>query len=108
MIPLQNLCRSNGLPVPIPEHRFAPPRKWRIDYAWPEYKLALEIEGGIWTFGRHVRGKGFLSDIEKYNTLTLLGWYLLRATPQDVQNLKILLLLQKFFSSYPKFQKERL
>ena len=48
-----------GLAAPIREHRFAPPRRWRFDYAWPDRRLALEVEGGTWTGGRHVRGRGY-------------------------------------------------
>jgi hypothetical protein len=46
---LDAVLRAVGLPVPIREHRFAPPRRWRFDYAWPAHRLALEIEGGTWT-----------------------------------------------------------
>lgn len=66
------------MPVPEPEYKFHPDRKWRIDFAWPGLKLAVEIEGGIWTGGRHTRGAGFMADMEKYNALAVLGWRLLR------------------------------
>lgn len=67
-----------GLPVAVQEHRFHPTRKWRIDFCWPEHMLAVEIEGGIYSRGRHGRGSGIAGDIEKSNALTLLGWRLLR------------------------------
>ena len=63
------------------EYRFAPPRRWRFDFAWTEIRLALEIEGGTWVTGRHNRPAGFAKDLEKYNTATLMGWRLLRVTP---------------------------
>ena len=71
-------------PKPIREFVFAPPRKWRFDFAYPEKKIAIEIEGGIWSAGRHTRGKGFESDCEKYNTATLLGWRVYRFTGEMV------------------------
>jgi len=74
------------IPLPVKEFRFAPPRRWRIDYAWPDYKLAVEIEGAVWCQGRHTRGSGFVKDIEKYNSLTLAGWSLLRFTPAQVRS----------------------
>jgi hypothetical protein len=86
----QNSCRSAGLPVPVPEYRFDPTRRWRLDYAWPEHKLALEVEGGVWIRGRHNRGTGFMRDIEKYNALACAGWRLLRCVPDDVRSLAIL------------------
>ena len=79
------LCKAAGLPEPVPEYRFHQKRRWRIDYAWPEHKLAVEIEGGAWVYGRHTRPQGFIRDIEKYNALTLDGWHLLRFTPKQVR-----------------------
>lgn len=67
----------------IPEYKFHPKRRWRIDFAFPEIKLAIEIEGAIWVRGRHTRGSGFIKDMEKYNNLALLGWKLLRFTSQE-------------------------
>ena len=69
---------------PVPEHRFHPTRKWRIDVALPSESLAIEIDGGTWSGGRHVRGAGFVKDMEKHNALTELGWRLLRYTPAQV------------------------
>lgn len=60
------------------EYRFAPPRRWRFDFAWPLERVAVEIEGGIWTGGRHVSVKGFVSDCDKYNAAVLDGWAVLR------------------------------
>lgn len=70
--------RALKLPATTREHKFHPVRKWRIDFAWPGRKLAVEIEGGIWTQGRHTRGAGVRADMEKYNSLASLGWTLLR------------------------------
>ncbi len=87
-------AKAYGLPEPIPEYRFDPSRQWRIDWAFVCAKnlksgfvrVALEIEGGIWSGGRHVRGKGFLGDMEKYNEAAILGWRVLRVTPQQVES----------------------
>ena len=66
------------------EHQFAPPRRWRFDFAWPAQKVAVEMEGGIWTRGAHTRGKHFRSDAEKYNAATIAGWRVLRYTTNDL------------------------
>lgn len=86
-------CRAKGLPEPTAEYCFAPPRRWRFDWCWPDAKIVLEVEGGIWTGGRHTRGAGFLRDLEKYNQATLMGWRVLRTTPQTLKSRETLSLL---------------
>lgn len=65
---------------PVTEYRFARPRRWRFDFAWPDLRIAVEIEGGVYTRGRHVRPGGYQGDIEKYNAAVLAGWRVLRYT----------------------------
>src|SRR5262249_13635323 len=84
-----------GVPTPEPEYRFAPPRRWRFDWAWPGLLLAVEREGGVWTQGRHVRPSGFIKDIEKYNTAALLGWMLIRYTPAMERDGRALALVER-------------
>jgi very-short-patch-repair endonuclease len=85
-LPLDRQCEYVGLPVPTPELRFAPPRRWRFDFAFEPQKLAVEIEGGAFSRGRHTRGAGFIADMEKYNTAVALGWKVLRFTPSQVKD----------------------
>jgi len=68
------------LPAPTREWRFHPKRRWRFDFAWPDCLVAVECEGGIWSQGRHVRGRGFENDCWKYSTAAALGWKVLRVT----------------------------
>lgn len=77
-------CRAQKLPEPTAEHRFHPERRWRFDYAFVERKIAVEVEGGIYTRGRHVRPKGFIGDMSKYNEAQSLGWKVLRFSPQQI------------------------
>jgi very-short-patch-repair endonuclease len=66
------------------EYTFARGRRWRFDIALEDQHIGIEIEGGAWTRGRHTRGAGFIADLEKYNNATMLGWRVLRFTPQQV------------------------
>lgn len=77
----RRLLDEANLPAPEAEFVFHPSRKWRLDYAWPAAKLGLEVEGGVWTGGKHGRGSGIVKDMEKSNGLALCGWRLLRVTP---------------------------
>jgi hypothetical protein len=87
------------LPEWEPEFRFHPVRKWRFDYAWPMFKVAVEIEGGIWVRGAHVRGGHFLSDAEKYNNAGLLGWRVFRFTPRQLRSGEALTLMKLVFGA---------
>jgi hypothetical protein len=78
------ICRQYGIPEPVAEFRFAAPRRWRFDWAWGESKVALEIQGGIFTSGRHVRGAAMLKEYEKLNTAASLGWRVLFVTPKQL------------------------
>ena len=77
--------RAAGL-NPEPEFRFAPPRRWRFDFAFPAQKVAIECEGATWINGRHNRGAGFAADCEKYNQASMDGWTLLRFTGAMIQS----------------------
>lgn len=72
----------------VKEFKFHPTRRWRFDYAIPTHKIALEVEGGVWTGGRHIRASGFLGDMEKYNNAALLGWRVFRTTPDNLYSNK--------------------
>jgi hypothetical protein len=67
------------------EHKFHPARKWRFDFCHLRTKTAIELEGGVWSGGRHTRGGGFTADIEKYNAATLQGYVVLRLTGEMLQ-----------------------
>jgi hypothetical protein len=77
------------------EWRFHPTRRWRFDLAFPEISVALEVEGGAWSGGRHTRPMGFLGDMDKYNEAVLMGWLLLRCTWKEVKNGEAQILLER-------------
>lgn len=69
------------------QHRFHPVRKWRFDFAIPDKKVAVEVDGGVWLpkhgkKSRHTTGTGYQKDCEKLNAAVSLGWRVLRYTPQ--------------------------
>jgi hypothetical protein len=74
------------------EYHFHPNRKWRFDFIVARERVkrqvAFEIEGGIWSRGRHVRPQGFQDDLDKYNAATALGWRVFRFSTEDVFSLK--------------------
>ena len=84
------ICEQMGMMGCVKEHRFHPTRRWRIDFAFLDIKLACEIEGGVFNYGRHIRPTGFLKDMEKYSALTEMGWRLLRYEPKHIDYEQIL------------------
>ena len=79
----------------IKEYMFHYTRKWRFDYAIPELKVAVEIDGGVWDYGRHNRPQGYMDDMEKLNNAISLGWYVLRFTTYDRMTNATLSLIKK-------------
>lgn len=88
--------KREGLPLPEVEYKFLPEVKrkhwkgprcspWKLDYAWPDIKVAIEVQGGIWRRegGAHTSGPNRLRDIEKHNALTIEGWLLLETTTES-------------------------
>lgn len=75
-------------------------RKWRFDFAYPQIKMAFEVEGGTWTGGRHVNPLGYAKDCEKYNAAVLQGWRVFRLTPQMITEQYIENLLVQFVTSF--------
>lgn len=81
------------------EYKFLDDRRFRFDFAWPNYDqmLAVEVEGGTWSNGRHTRGAGFAKDCEKYNEAALNGWHVIRVTRDHVKSGQALLWIERFF-----------
>lgn len=86
---------DDGLPEPEREYRFHPIRRWRFDLCFPEYKVAVEAEGGTWDGGRHVTGSGFEKDCAKYNEAAIMGWLVLRVTGRHIANGKALVWIRR-------------
>jgi very-short-patch-repair endonuclease len=72
-----------AIPQPEREFRFAAPRRFRFDFAWPDRKIALEVDGGRWMpgGGRHASD----GDYEKLNIAASLGWRVLRVSSEMVR-----------------------
>jgi len=65
------------------EHKFAEGRRFRFDYYHIE-GVAIELEGGVWSRGRHTRPTGFLNDMEKYNLAASMGILVFRVPSHDI------------------------
>jgi hypothetical protein len=108
-----------NIPDPQREYMFHEFRRWRFDYAWPQFMVAVELEGGIYRHGKpvfnvnpktgnvykstiksgHLTIEGYESDIVKYNTAVLDGWQLLRFTHRFVADGTAITTLEKLINS---------
>ncbi|HAV5501241.1 TPA: DUF559 domain-containing protein [Acinetobacter baumannii] len=68
------------------EYKFHPKRKWRADFLITGTKILIEVEGGIWSGGRHTRGRGYIGDMEKYNSAAMMGFTVLRFSTEQVKS----------------------
>ncbi|OTG85551.1 hypothetical protein B9T31_12230 [Acinetobacter sp. ANC 4558] len=68
------------------EFKFHSTRQWRADFHLVDKKILVEVEGGIWSNGRHTRGKGYLGDMEKYNAAVMLGYQVIRFSTEQVKS----------------------
>lgn len=89
-------CKVRRMPDPVTELQFAKEigRRWKFDFAWPQFMLAVELEGLVIlpmyskptrdaqrrfvVMGRHASPDGIKEDMEKYNAAVFLGWHVLR------------------------------
>jgi very-short-patch-repair endonuclease len=103
-------CRRYRLPPYVRNHKFAKEaygRLWQMDFAWPDLKFYVEIEGLVpqrlkcisydkegnqvitdrmVVMGRHASISGIIEDMVKYNHATKLGWRQLRVPQKWVLN----------------------
>ena len=70
----------------VREYQFHDTRKWRFDFALTDWFIGIEVEGGIFSQGRHTRGKGYTNDLLKYNAAVTLGWLVLRYTTAQINS----------------------
>ena len=83
---------------PRSEYVFYYGRKFAADYAFPEQKLLIEIDGGVygfrftdkdgnksWRRGGHSSISGQLADMEKTNYAAMAGYRVMRFTPKQLE-----------------------
>lgn len=78
--------KAAGLPAPERQYKPITDRRYRVDFAWPDHNLIVEVEGGGFVGGRHTRGAGFRADCERSNELVLAGWRVLRVTGDHIDD----------------------
>lgn len=109
---LQLAASADRLPgAPIREFRFATGigRKWRFDFAWPDLKIGVEVDGIVvrsmtidgkrrtQVSGRHAHVTGMREDMHKRNTAMMLGWAVFHGERDLVESGELLRYLLRTF-----------
>lgn len=79
-------ARSLDLPEAVKQYRFSPSRRFKFDRCYMDQKVAIELDGGVYSGGAHVRGKGYESNREKDNLAIELGWVVLHYTSKQLRS----------------------
>lgn len=72
-----------------PEREFyydRPDSERRFDFAWPEFRVAVEMQGAIWSGGAHGRGSGIIKDYKKLNDAQVKGWRVIQISVDMLEN----------------------
>lgn len=78
--------RASGFKDFVREYKAIPRRKYLFDFAFPEDKLLIEIQGGVWSGGAHGRPVGIVRDYEKTNLAAKAGYHVLQFDTKMVMN----------------------
>ncbi|WP_191497056.1 endonuclease domain-containing protein [Mycobacterium simulans] len=74
---------DGGLPPPVLQYQLVDTvgRIWRLDFAWPEHRVAAEYDGVEW----HSGPDAFLRDRRRASALQQLGWLVVPIIAEDVR-----------------------
>lgn len=86
--------RAARLLEPQREYEFLPPRKFRLDFAWPVLMIAVEVQGKV-----HRIDERFEADIEKRALALLAGWQVLEVSGATIRSGQALVWLEKLLDS---------
>lgn len=89
---------------PIREYKFLEDRRFRFDFAYPQFKFAIEVEGGVFTGGRHINPMGFTKDCEKYALALVNGWGVLRVTSGQVRSGEAIKWIMSYFDNQDQLE----
>lgn len=96
---IRRMVMLNEWPWGTPEQQatFMPSRNWRYDFCWRAHRLVVDIDGGTFSGGAHVRGAGFENDREKDAHAAIEGFAVLRFTGKQVKSGRAVELTWKWF-----------
>jgi very-short-patch-repair endonuclease len=62
-------------------------RRFRLDFAWPERQIGVELQGGVYAYApSHTSIRRMREDRDKANHVALLGWRVFMFDAKDVDD----------------------
>jgi hypothetical protein len=95
------IAAAPEIPAPVQEFRAIPARRYRWDFAWPEHRLLLEVNGGAWMKSSysHKSGPQIVRDYTKNNLAVAAGWKILYCESSMISKKKIIEYLADYFQA---------
>jgi len=99
---------QSGLPEPVFELQYIPGRKFRLDIAWQDWKVGIEVQGGTYGRGKrcpycgerkamgHSSITGMIRDREKNNLGILAGWRVFQVDTRQLYTIETVNLVKGF------------
>lgn len=88
----------HGFPPYETEYKFLPDRKFRADFAWPDHKLLVEVDGGKHINGHHHTAEGIKRDQERDRLAREAGFHVVRTDRDGLEGDQLYSLVSAFLS----------
>lgn len=82
--------------MPTPQFQPFPERRFRVDFAWPDRRVIVEVDGEV-----HRIKARFHADIEKHALLVLAGWTVLRVGGREVRSGQAVQWVRQVLDAHP-------
>lgn len=84
-----------GLPLGQTQYPVVVGRQFKFDRAWPNQRVAVEVQGGLWVAGAHSRGSGVERDCIKLSIAAAVGWRVLPISKAMIESGEAIALIRQ-------------
>lgn len=92
-VPIEEYCFAKSVRRRRPDGSWSRPLQFAFDFAWPDYKIAVEVDGAGYMVRRTSSGQmiaigshSSASDYEKINVAMSLGWSVFRFRVRELKD----------------------
>lgn len=95
--------KVSGVATPERQYHFKAPghrQPYRLDFAWPDRLIAIEVDGGSYSGGRHTRGSGFETDCVRGFEAAIAGWRIGHVTGKMIDDGRAVALTERLLATH--------